>query len=367
MTRVTILTPFNPIPDARTKNPAKHGGVERYAWRLAQELDAKGFHVTIVASDDETKVETHKSIEVRTVARLASPFGAAVFDWMRPVMQSRADLLHVQGAYPFVSDMAPLASRSLGIPSLLTYHFDAVGRSAAARWAAARFYGAFCHTISLYDRIIFLSRAYLESSPIFPGVPSEKVRLGGVGVDTEFFHPLQQANGQRSVLFVGRLAPFKGIDLLIDAVGLLPGWNLTIVGDGELRVHLQERLAREDLPIQWVQNVSDEELRRLYNAARVTVLPSTDRQECVGTVLMESLACGTAVVASDLPGLRYVADFGGLLFSVGDRRALADAIEHTGEREWTWEDRMAIADLAATRFSWPKIAQDVIAVYNEIL
>src|SRR2546426_12126078 len=102
MTRVTVLTPFDPTPDARSKNPGKHGGVERYSWQLARALTAKGFRVTIVASDDKTAVRTYDSIEVRTVARVADPFRAPVFDWLRPIRRIRGDLLHVQGSYPFL-------------------------------------------------------------------------------------------------------------------------------------------------------------------------------------------------------------------------------------------------------------------------
>ncbi len=367
MARIGILTPFNPAPDAANRNRARHGGVERYVWHLSRELAARGFDVVVLASDTETARTAYDGVEVRTSRRFGTPYGAALFGWGRLLQRTPVDLLHAQGAYPFLSEWAPLAAHFDGTPAVLTYHFDIVGRTLGQRVGARAFYWGLRRTVAAYDRAIFLSEGYLDTSPVVAGVDRVRIRLGSVGVDTERFHPIKASDRRRTILFVGRLAPFKGIHVLLDTIRDLPDWRLVLVGDGVLRPELERRIREESLPVNWRRRVTDAELLRLYNDASVTVLPSTDRQECVGTVLMESLACGTPVVASDFPGLQYVREFDGDLVPPSDREALAQAIQTVGSRDRSPKERSELAARAAERFSWTRVAGEVAQIYEELL
>jgi rhamnosyl/mannosyltransferase len=130
-----------------------------------------------------------------------------------------------------------------------------------------------------------------------------------------------------TLLYVGRLAYYKGLDVLLKALRQLPGTRLIVVGEGpegeELR-KLSSRLSLEGR-VEWRGRVSDAELPALYSSVAALVLPSTGLSESFGIVQLEAHACGTPVVSSNLPGVREVNPDGvsGLLAQPGDADDLA--------------------------------------------
>lgn len=133
-----------------------------------------------------------------------------------------------------------------------------------------------------------------------------------------------------TVLFVGRLVPYKGLDVLIRAMSHVEA-RLVLVGDGPLRRTL-ETLAREvgvASKVLFAGEVSDEDLVAWYHACDVFTLPSVTRAEAFGMVQVEAMACGKPVVSTDLPtGVPWVNRTGetGLVVPPGDVRALAAAL-----------------------------------------
>jgi glycosyltransferase involved in cell wall biosynthesis len=163
-------------------------------------------------------------------------------------------------------------------------------------------------------------------------------------IDTDRYSPVPPSAERRralgldpdrpAVLFVGAMDrghAFKGVPELLRAVGALGGEaDLVLVGDGELRAGY-ERLAGQTAPagtVRFAGRVPEADLVDLYRAAAVTVLPSVTREEAFGVVLIESMACGTPVVASALPGVRGVVEDGesGRLVPPGDVDALTAAL-----------------------------------------
>jgi len=135
---------------------------------------------------------------------------------------------------------------------------------------------------------------------------------------------------RRALLWVGRMSPEKGLDVLIDACARLPrslDFSLYLAGDGPLRGELLEHVRRAGLAqrIVFAGTVPHGALPDWFRAADVTVLPS--RSEGVPNVLLESIACGTPFVASDVGGVAEIADpRADRLTPAGDADALAAAI-----------------------------------------
>ena len=175
-----------------------------------------------------------------------------------------------------------------------------------------------------------------------PDVAGE-LRRGGVdvelvphGVDLRRFRPAPPpANEPVRLLAVGRLVPKKGFDVLLDAVAGLPaGVRLRIVGDGPLRAALARRaevLGLEDR-IELAGAVTHRELPAEYAGAHVVVVPSvqdeTGDRDGLPNVVLEAMACGRPVVASDLAGIpSAIADeVTGRLVAPGDAAGLRDAL-----------------------------------------
>ena len=130
-------------------------------------------------------------------------------------------------------------------------------------------------------------------------------------------------------VYVGRLARPKAVDVLIDAVALVPGAHLEIVGDGPERAAL-ERQATDAAPTQvrFIGHVDRESVARTMTAARAVVLPSRS-YENQPMVLLEAMALGLPVIGSDLGGIPELVDAGrtGLLAAVDDPAALAAAMK----------------------------------------
>jgi len=132
-------------------------------------------------------------------------------------------------------------------------------------------------------------------------------------------------------LFVGRLVPYKGLEVLLEAVDRLPAAQLIIVGSGPLEADLRGQIAARGLAgrVRLTGAVDPSTLVELMATARALVMPSIDASETFGLVQLEAMAAGLAVVASDLPtGVQEVGEAGvtGILVPPGDAEALAGAL-----------------------------------------
>lgn len=132
------------------------------------------------------------------------------------------------------------------------------------------------------------------------------------------------------VLFVGRLVAYKGIDVLVRAMGSVDGTAL-VVGDGPLRSTLEAEavVAGTAGKVKFLGQLSDEEVLAHLHACDLFVLPSVTSAETFGMAQLEAMACGKAVVSTNLPtGVPWVNRHGetGLVVPAGDADALASAL-----------------------------------------
>ena len=203
------------------------------------------------------------------------------------------------------------------------------------------------------------------------------------GADPQRFRP-NPGERRSGVLFVGRLTPHKGIDVLIRA--LPPDARLTIVGSEGHDPRPPER----DYPsllrslaagrrVQFLGAVDDEELARQYRTAAVLVIPSVERtcygrrivvSELLGLVALEAMASGTPVIASRLGGLPEIVEDGvtGYLVPPGDVSTLRERLVQV------LADPAAAARLGSNareavvaELTWDRCADRCLAAYRELL
>jgi glycosyltransferase involved in cell wall biosynthesis len=163
---------------------------------------------------------------------------------------------------------------------------------------------------------------------------------------------------------------FKGVPVLLSALPLCSDFSAVLAGDGVLKGEYERQARSLDSRARFVGAVSRAELIRLYQRAAVTVLPSTTAGEAFGLVLLESLACGTPVVASDLPGVRTVVDHerDGLLVPPGDPMALAAALSRLGgDPDWRQAMGAAGRRKVEARYRWERIGERLEQIYTEVL
>jgi len=370
--RIALLAPFFPRSSPSDGDQLKKGGVERYVAELASALPEFGFDVTVIAPSEETGIVKGDDFTTVYIGRMGVVFGSPIFNpiaLLRELKDIR--LVHSQATYPILSDLPPLFARLEGVPSVVTYHFEPFPPSPIGLALGNIYLGSFAKMIRTYDRVIFSSRTYWENSRLASHYSASNVRLVPMGVDTDFFVPGTDARREKRFLFVGRLVPYKDIPLLLRAMRIvndtLPEFELAIVGTGPLNDELVTMARDLKVRADFRGRVDDESLRRLYQTATATVLASHNRQEAFGMALLESMSCGTPVIAADIPGVREVASLSGKPVKPRSAEALAEAMIGAARDVLTSSRSNELRDRVVKSYSWKRVAERTASVYEELL
>ena len=348
------------------------GGVQEQVLGLGRALRAKGHHARVLAPSDGPPPDgwvTPLGNSIPTAANGSvapiAPDPSAQLRLMRAVRDEGFDVLHLHE--PMVP--GPTQTVALLKPTPLVGTFHAAGNSAsyrllnpAIRWLAGR----------------LDARAAVSAEAETLAVE----QLGGTyqrlfnGIEVDRFASVEPwaGNGLGAprpagpvIFFLGRHEPRKGLDVLLEAMATLPAdVTLWIGSDGADTERLRVRYAG-DPRLVWLGRLDDEEKRRRLRAADVFCAPSL-RGESFGVVLLEAMAAGTAIVASDLTGYRLVArpDRDGLLVTPGDTVALAAAISRLLADDGLRERLVASGRDRAESFSMARLADAYLALYEAV-
>lgn len=373
--------------------PPHPGGIERTCADLAAALSASGVATAVLA---HAEPRTHRGrsfrrgdVDVTLVAchrqLLYVPLSPG-FPWRleQMIRRFRPDLLHLH--VPNTSAFSALLLRSARrLPWILHWHADvaADAQHAALRFAY-RLYRPWEQALLARARaVIATSAPYLNASTALAPW-RDKVRViplgiapaGAAGDATAGYETIPPAwkDGALRVLAVGRLSYYKGFDVLLDALAHVPQAGLVLVGEGEGKAHLHAR-AREcgiDARVSFAGHVDDDTLSALYANADVLCLPSIDRSEAFGLVLLEAMRAGVPVIASEIrgSGVSYVvrARETGMLVPPGDAEALASALRRMAE-DGAARKRMGEAGAQRWRdeFTLQRAAERTLTLYRDVL
>jgi glycosyltransferase involved in cell wall biosynthesis len=266
----------------------------------------------------------------------------------------------------------------MGPPLVLQYQMDVVAVSWKARLFQLHRQLLLPLILHAADAIVVSSADYAESSFLARYLRRLGPRIVAIpnGVDLSYLSSVRDARDalartgldERPIVFflakLDRTHYFKGLFVLIEALTMVPEVQLLVGGDGEWRGEYEAQArARLGNRAHFVGDVPDETLPAYYRTADVVALPSTDRTEAFGLVLVEAMACGTPVVASRLPGVRTLVDEGrnGYLVEPGNPIDLADKLLRC-VRETTKLGAQA-RDFVAERFGTATIGERLLDLY----
>ncbi len=368
MGRVLIVVPYD---------IAHPGGVVSHGLNLARALRRLGWEATVLAPASRAD-RVPRDLPVVTFGRpLPVPasgsvarIGFVVRGWLgvrRFLRSTPFDVVHVHEPLVPVLPLAVLEySQSVNIA---TFHATCGSRTSSPN-LGYRLAGFFIRRWyeRLDGRICVSETARNFISRFFPG----EYRVIPNGIELERFAAAPRIpRPEPTILFVGRLERRKGVPVLLQAFRLvkqkLPTARLEIVGpDGGLRPRVEEYIRRHRMDgVELTGFLPDDEVVRRYRQAWVFCAPATEG-ESFGLVLLEAMAAGLPVVASDIPGYREVAGGSRAAVLVPPREptTLAAALINViadpdlradlGRRGQEW----------AARFDWNRVARQVLEVYR---
>jgi phosphatidyl-myo-inositol alpha-mannosyltransferase len=347
------------------------GGVQTHVRQLAVRLRERGHEVLVVAPSRTRPEEPF----VRSVGRpIRIPYNESVAPVaptpgargrVRAALRSfRPDVVHAHE--PLVPGVGMFAARATDRPVVGTFHafaqrsflLSAAGPMLRPLWRRL-------------DARIAVSNAAAEF--VRKRVGGDAVRVIPNGVEVELFadaEPARLPEGRR-ILFVNRLDRRKGFPVMIGAFGRLaarrPDALLVVAGDG------RDRDAVEDLPpavrgrVVMLGSMPHGYLPPYHAACEVFCAPSTGR-ESFGIVLVEAMAAGLPVVATDIPGYREVVRDGieGILVPPRAPGAVAEALDRLLGDPALAEKLGSAGRERARRYSWDAVAAEVESVYREV-
>ncbi len=367
--------------------PPYQGGTGNVCYHNARDLARRGHavHIFTAAQPGAVACEAREGFTVHRLRPLLRVGNASVLPGLVHALRG-FDVIHLH--YPFFGgEIAALAAKLDRTPLVITYHQD-VFLSGPMGLAAKLLRGTAGRlALRASTRLLFTSLDYGRASYVRPLLQGREHTIDALpnGVDVTFFNPgngaadlrarHQLAADDRVALLVAgldRAHYFKGVDVFLQALAHLPPHiKGVIVGDGDLRPAYEagaKTLGRSR--VVFAGRVADEDLPRYYRLADVTVLPSVTMGEAFGLVLVESLASGTPVIASNLPGVRTVVDHGrdGLLVEPDNATALAEALRQIVANETA---RQAMGRHGRARveahYTWEQIGARLAAIYRQVL
>lgn len=237
--------------------------------------------------------------------------------------------------------------------------------------------------IASADRIVAFSPHERDAMARLYGADTRRIQLAPCGVDLGTFRPLDREesrkqlglNGDKVLLYVGRIESLKGVELLVRTTAHLDTCEpvrVLVVGDDNGQDREVDRLRElaETLEvgenIDFVGRVAQDELPVYYSAADVCVVPSF--YESFGLAALESMACGTPVVASRVGGLSTVVQHGstGYLKSWRCPEAFANSLEMLISSKSLQHSMGLAARRRAEDMSWDKVAEQIAGVYDTL-
>ena len=352
------------------------GGVVSHIKHLSTQLTSKGHEVKVLApvhsvpEDSENLIAMGRPIPfpgVDTVTRIS--LSVWLKSRVRKVLQKeRFDIIHLhEPLSPFVPLAVLLESNSINIGTFHAFH-----RSKHIYKFTKYFLKPFHNKLDGHIAVSEPARKFVHKS-----FPADYTIIPN-GIDYEHFNKVEPRlnqfdDGKTNLLFVGRLEKRKGLPHLLNAYAILkwhyPELRLIIVGPGKLNFDCHSIISSRNLQdLVFVGGVSYDELPQYYHAADIFCAPSLGG-ESFGIVLLEAMASGTPIVATDIDGYRDVLtnEKEGILVNPGDPQALADGISRLIKDPRLRSTMSLNGPKTAAKYKWEVIVDQVEKYYLKLL
>lgn len=339
--------------------PPHLGGVEYHVKELADGLAKRGHQVTVASSCGRWN---NGFVRIPSIDLFYVPIPIK-----RPNLE--ADIYHSHVPSPLFAFMLRDSS-----PHVVTYHNDVVIPGNLNGHYLPRSIGAAVEGVNrkiirpILDRakiVISTTKSYAETSPVLKDY-IHKTKIVPNAVDVSLYPRKRDKKGY--VLYAGRLLHYKGIESLIQAMSEVQkkaDLELVLVGDGYDRSRLEEMARKLKIRARFTGRLDRSRFIDTLSHAEVLVLPTQNRLEAFGIVLLEAMACETPVLAFKTPGVAEVAGEGGMIYSSpGELGEMILELHESPNLRMNLgrKGRMAVEE----KYSWPRALDMMESVYREV-
>ena len=395
--RVAFIS-FHACPLA-SPGEGKSGGMNVYARQLALALGNTGVHVDIFTrghTEAESKI-TEIASGVRVIHLPGGPAETAV-DGLFPHLPEFSQALlefqretgltyqAVHSHYWLSGWVGQQMAIEWRVPHILTFHTLSLIKmqSRAGESEPATRQQVEQELMASADHIVAFSPHERDAMVRLYQADTTRIGLIPCGVDLSLFRPLDQQevreklglNGEKVLLYVGRIEPLKGLELLLHTAAQLQTFEqirVLVVGGGAGRDQEIDRLREMakslnvDEVFDFIGRVDQQDLPLYYNAADVCVVPSF--YESFGLAALESMACGTPVVATRAGGLSTIIQHGrtGYLKAWRCPEAFASSLEMIISSRNLQHSMGLAARRRAEGLSWDNVAGQIAGVYDSLI
>lgn len=346
------------------------GGVSEVLYHLSKELRNLGNEVRILtgghpeARERENVTRLGKRISFHAnkseVNWVFSPF---LFSKVRNFLANNSfDIIHTHGPFaPNLSFLTLLYSKSANIA---TFHTAFSGFN---YYKISKF--LFTNISKKIDGSICVSKHALKE--IYPHFPKGNYKIIPNGVDTKRFSPegkkLKKNSDKTIILFLGRLDPRKGLSVILKAFPLIkkeiPNAILLVVGKGTPLKNIPKDL-KESIIFKGM--IPNEMVPVYYRSADIYCSPALFG-ETFGIVLLESMACGTPIIASNINGYKEVIPNKTMLFEKGNPHDLANKAISILNNKTKRQNIRELSLKTARKYNWHNIAKKTEKFYKSVL
>ncbi len=354
--------------DCRFIRPANMDGITRYSEQIFTALSRKRPITALVSSEQQLQslppgttyilVNDPTSVRELTLARRLNRAGASV---VFSPMQTTSGLGRRYKLISTVHDL--IYYRRPKPPTFLPLAVRAIWRLYHSSFWPQRW------LLKQSDALVTVSettRQDIERARLWPA--SKPLRIASPAINNQVFSSRNAATssaiGSKSLVYAGSYMPYKGVETIVRALQELPDFELHLVSPASADVQNRLlRLAGEAASrVKFLGGLSDVEYAQLLRNSTALVSASTD--EGFGIPLIEAMACGTAVVCSDIPVFREVAGAAAEFFEPSSPRELANAVNRLSAERLL--ELREVGLIRANQFSWDASAQVISNLIDEL-
>ena len=354
-----------------------YGGVETHVYHLTHHIALLSdieLHIVTLGTNKKQFLKNNIYFHIIKKSNFRYVRPLDMIKLRREILKINPDIVHVQGTSYMYSLPATLVRGKH--PTLLTVHglvkmefkFEKGVRYATGKFISKPLEK---YAISKIQSIIVCSPAMKE---LVNNMTNSKIYVIPNGINLERIDDVQSIDlNHPNIFFVGLLRKVKGIGILLNAIPIIKksisDICVYIAGSGQLENELKSLVKKLDIEenVKFLGFLQEEEKYIYYKSADLCVVPSV--YESFGIVLLEAMAYGKPVVASNVGGIPYVVENGttGLLFECGNVKELAEKIIVLLRDEELRKKMGEAGRERAKEFTWDKIAEQTVDLYNEIL